>query len=292
MKRWVLLTALWGASVLSGEPARGAEVLVVLSAGLKAYAEALAGFQKTYGGEVDVCFLNKKSPAPGKDTRVVVAFGGKAALQSYPPGTRLIYALAPGVNARDIPNRRDAILVEMTPRPEGVLDVIRGLQPALQNLAVYHVSNSFDPYVQTMREAAQVRGIRIQESRVENVDDLPMRLRAVRGKTHALWILPDPLLINPQTIAILNDFSWANDIPLYVPIEGLPDRGAVAAIAVDFDRIGKEAARAARAVLSGGAVDRVLYPEEVSLVIHAGAAKTIGLEIPKFMREKAKAVLP
>jgi ABC-type uncharacterized transport system substrate-binding protein len=281
-----------GALLAATAPVGAAEVMVVLSAKLKAYQSALDGFRIAFNAPFDVTTLNDGRPTLRPETRLVVAIGGKAAIQKYPDNVDLICLLAPGISRETLGPRHKLVTVEMIPPPSAVIDVIQRIQPRLNILAVYHASRSFNDYVEEMRAESQKRGVHLRSAHVESGEDLPMHLRAIRGRVDGIWILPDPLLINPGTISILNDFSWANNIPLYVPIEGLPDKGAVASIASDLKSVGKTAARTAHAILRKEFPGDVAYPDDVAVVLNAGSADTIGLTLSDEARRTAKRVNP
>jgi hypothetical protein len=77
--------------------ARAAEdVVAVLSADLVPYQQALDAFRDGYKGPVRVTSLAKDGARLQSEARVVLAIGGKAALQKYSESSTLIYCMAPG----------------------------------------------------------------------------------------------------------------------------------------------------------------------------------------------------
>ncbi len=75
-------------------------VVAVLSSDLAYYQEAFQGFQKAWAGPVAAVNLKSGKARIDSDTRVVVAFGAKAALQPYPDGVTVIYCMAPGTQLK------------------------------------------------------------------------------------------------------------------------------------------------------------------------------------------------
>jgi len=67
------------------------QVTAVLSSDLGPYGEAYAGFVEAFGQPVTQINLKNDRLQLSADTRVVVAFGGKAALLDYPEDVTLIY---------------------------------------------------------------------------------------------------------------------------------------------------------------------------------------------------------
>src|SRR5258708_7625278 len=68
-------------------------IVVVLSSNLKPYQEALNGVKKEFDGNIPTFVLSNGEPEIPRETKVVIAIGGKAALYSYPDRARLIYCL-------------------------------------------------------------------------------------------------------------------------------------------------------------------------------------------------------
>src|SRR5688572_19164389 len=73
---------------------RAQEVVAVLGSEQRAQREAFEGFQAAFGKTVPVLALGEPIPAEAK---VVLAFGGKAAVQRYPRRATVVYAIAPGL---------------------------------------------------------------------------------------------------------------------------------------------------------------------------------------------------
>src|SRR5687768_1758525 len=86
-------------AVLTLAPARAeaADVVVLLASDRLPYQQALDGFTREFGKSVSVVKLKGQAETLPSDTRVVVALGGKAALQRIPEDAMLVYGMAPGV---------------------------------------------------------------------------------------------------------------------------------------------------------------------------------------------------
>ncbi len=265
---------------------QGQEVVAVLSSRLGPYLEAFDGFQQAFGRPVRSIELREDNLEMHDETRVVVAFGGKAALSNYPDHVVLIYCMAPGT--RMAPGRRPGSVVEirMLPRAGSVFSKFRQIQPSLQRIALLWSAPSMEEYLPQVWEAARIAGVEVRSERLEVPADLPDRVRALYGNVDAIWLLPDPILVNEQSFSILKEFSWANRVPFYAPTAGLVDRGATASVSTSFREIGREAARAVRDVLRGNPVPGTVYPREVEVTLHAKAAEVFSLRVPEGARRR------
>ncbi|MDA0747014.1 MAG: ABC transporter substrate binding protein [bacterium] len=266
-------------------------VVAILSSELGPYQEAFAGFQSVLGMPVSRVLLAEHDPYIGRDVRVVVAFGGKAALKAYPGQVTVISCLAPGIGQSTYPNA--FVKVHMLPQAPLLVGTLRKIQPEMKRLAVFWASEATEDYLEEMREAAWAQNLEILEEQVENPDDLPDILRKlIRNGVDAMWLPPDPLLINARSFSVLKEFSWANDIPFYVPTAGLVKKGAVASVSCSFDEIGRTAGRTVRDVLTGRSSGGLIYPEKIEITVNLTAASNTGLVIPKDVLDGVDTVLP
>ena len=112
-------------------------VTVVLSSGLGPYGEAYAGFIEAFGQPDRLVNLKKDLFQLSVNTRVVVAFGGKAALLAYPDDVTLVYCLAPGVYLTPGKRRGQSVKVAMMPSALAMLTHLQRLQPDLHRLGVF-----------------------------------------------------------------------------------------------------------------------------------------------------------
>lgn len=278
MKRGLLLLV-----VLLGPLPRAAAgqdsppVVAVLSSQSGPYAEALAGFRQEWGSEVPVLILGSSDrPNIPHGVQTVVAFGGKAVTAKYPSSLDLIYCMSPATRAPDDGQRAVTVGVLLTPRPEILAARIKGLQPALKRIGVLWSLDLYEVEVEEMRKAFAAIGVELVAKQVRSPDGLPGALRDIFGRVDALWIPPDPSLINKQNMVSLREFSWGNGIPFYAPMAGIVEDGAVASVSVDFKEIGRAAARAAR----NPRANSFIHADNPEVVVNPKAAAACGLVFP------------
>jgi ABC-type uncharacterized transport system substrate-binding protein len=135
--------------------------------------------------------------------------------------------------------------------------------------------------------------VQILAEKVQGPGDLPDHLRHLVGeRADALWLPPDPLLVNAQNFTALKEFSWANDVPFYAPNDGLVEKGAVASVSSSFREIGRAAALAALAARSGPVGHKEVHPEKSETTVNLSAATQSGLRTAQDVLRKADRVLP
>ncbi|MBI3564914.1 MAG: hypothetical protein HY079_06950 [Elusimicrobia bacterium] len=273
-----LVTALASACALVRSAPAAAQVSAVLSSDARPYQEAWEGFREAAGPDATRSFAGDGPPPGG--ARVIVAFGAKAALRSYDGPARVIVAMAPSVAARRS-GRADAVRVCMTPDPQALLARMKALQPGLKRLGVVWKSDFYgEEYLPLLRAAGQAAGVKIDSYPLAEEDAIPDQLRGLVGAVDSLWLPPDPLVINERNFLLFRDFALANRIPLYVPVDGLAERGATAAIGVSFRSIGRAAGVAAKKLLAGEEPGTLVFPSPVESALNLKAAAAAGLVPP------------
>ncbi len=285
MKIFILAALITGAQAQVGS----AEVVAVMSSESGHYKEAFSGFQEAFGQPIRVVNLQTEKTKTF-ESKLVVAFGVKAAMEEYQPGTSLIICLAPGASVR--PDRPQGIstYIEMAPQAGLLFPKLKALQPLLQRLAIFWASDSLKNYVLQLEKDSASANLKIILVRMADSSLLPERLREIQGKVDAFIVMPDPLIINSQNFTTMKVFSWSNHVPFYVPTAGLVEMGGTACVSSSFKEIGYKAAQVAQNVLKGKPMERTVYADKVEMTINLKAAEQVNLKIPPEVLEKANKV--
>lgn len=265
------------AALAAAPPSAAGEVVAVLSGAPGPYQTALEGFVKEFGGEVPTVRLPDRVLPAG--TRVIVAFGGQAAVERYPEGAVVIVCLAPGLRTR--PRHRGPFVhVTMKPPARKLLMELLRLQPGMKRLAVLSHGLDTKGYAAELRRSGAALGVAIIAPSVSGRDEVPAALRAAfKAGANAIWLAPDPLLVTPETFQTIKQFSWDNGLPFYAPSRGLAVAGAAAAVSVSPAEQGRETALLARRALARERLPEFVYPERTEITVNLESALKAGLVI-------------
>ena len=247
--------------------AEAGELAAVISSPSAPYTQALSGFKAALPLPYEAYDASKPGFAPPEDLRFVAAFGVRAAAVDYPPGTRLVYALAPVIARK--PGWYE---ISMLPAPEAAMGAYQALQPSLRRLAVFWAKYPDKRYLDELVKAGAPRGIAVIPVKIKGPDFFPERLRSLMGKMDAFWLMPDPTLINPGSLMVLANFSCANAIPFYAPTSALVQDGASASFSPDFEDAGAAAAQAISNIYHGGDQPAVTYPDSAVMRVNTELA--------------------
>jgi hypothetical protein len=248
------------------------DVVAALSSDSGHYRQAYEGFQEEWGSSVAV--VGAETPAGLPDA--IAAFGSRAALRDWPSGPLLVTCLAPGAR----PARRGGVLrVELLPVPSLLIARLRKLLPRLKVLRVLWSSDFEEAEVGELSDAAAAQGVRIVSERVADPARLPDVLRSLSAPADAVWLMPDPALVNAGNFATLKEYSSAARVPFLAPTEGLAEKGATATLAAPFRDVGRAAAAALRARLRGEKPQGPAHPDRVVVTVNAAAARAAGMDL-------------
>lgn len=253
--------------------ARAADVLAVLSSDSSHYRQAYEGFREAWGSPVPAAMAGS---VPPRRVDAIVAFGSRAAMSEEASSPILVTCLAPGA----APKREGAVLrVSLVPSGDALAGRLKQLLPRLQTLRVLWTSDYERRNVSDLTAAARTRGFAVISERIENPEDLPARVRGFTDRADALWLLPDPALVNAQNFKTLREYAKAARIPFLAPTEGLAEKGATATVAVSFRDVGRAAAEALKGRLAGAPIPDRVHSDRVVVTVNASAAREIGLEL-------------
>ncbi|MCM2266562.1 MAG: hypothetical protein NDI60_02165 [Elusimicrobiales bacterium] len=274
------------AAVLAGE------TVAVLSSDGGAYMEAFSAFQAAYGSEVPYSNLAAGKPSFPPAADIVVAFGGKAANYSYPAPLQVVYCMAPGIFVSDPAGRTKGAKISLIPSFTEIFLRIKELQPGIRRLRVFWMTPVFGNFDDNLTKEGAAHGIAVTAVKVPSIEDMPSLLRQTRGTADAFWLPPDPLLLTPENLMIMRDFSWDNGIPFYGSTKGMTREGAAASIGVSFKDMGETAARAVLALRAGEKLPEIIFPPAVELTLNASAARKCKLQLTPEILRRANYLFP
>jgi hypothetical protein len=238
---------------------RAADVVAVLSGDSGPYKEALDGL-KAEIPDVEAATLPALPKLDG--AKVVVSFGGEAALKKYPAGVALVAALLPDPKLKP-GHGGNLTRVGIPPAPAVLIEKIKSV--ASGNLAVFD-SGNYGDYCNALKAAGAAAGMPVTVKKVEDMADLATKLPGLKGSAKALWIPPDPLFMNPKTFGLLVAFCKGSGIALIAPVPALAKAGAAAGVAPSFRQQGQAAATAAKAYAAGSDPGAWVYSEKVEFL--------------------------
>lgn len=234
---------------------RAASTLVVLSEPPSpSYREALAGLRAELGEGIETASADR--PLPPGPHGVIIALGGRAAQRARLDGAPLVVALAPSYRRPDAPAA--TVRVALTPSPERFVGALSAA--GVKRLLAVRSSSSEPEFLRRVAKAGAQAGVVIDDGSLSSADELPHLLRTAGSRADAIWLAPDPAVVTPEAFETAREFARARGIPFFAPAAGLVKDEIRGELTVTFLECGREAGRAARELLAGRAVAKIVYP--------------------------------
>ena len=259
-------------------------------AGFKAIAGPdVAQFEITDPGAAQaICAKIKASGA-----KVVFTIGKdatKAAMQEL-PGMPIVYCMV------------------MSPQEDGIgggsvtgvtLDIpmvkqftsFKAVVPNLKKIGIVYSDETSGIIAKEMKAAAVKTGVTVIEKKVASDKDVPNAIRELKGKIDGLYLPPDRTVANRDAFQFIALFTFENNLPFMAPAGRFVKKGALVALMIDFEELGKQAAAMAKKIVGGASPSSIPVepPQATILVLNQKTAQTIGINIPPSLLETSQII--
>lgn len=274
-------------------PAAASEVVILKSADLTAYNQAVAGFKSAmppsttfteYDMQGDMAHGKKIArKIRASDATLLLAVGVKAALLA-----RLEIVDIPVVFCMVLdPVRHDLKAPNMT----GIsLDVpierqfrtMRSVLPPLKRIGVLYDPEKTGNLVEEARPVARAMGFDLIEREVRTEKDVPAVLRAILPKIEAVWLIPDGTVLTEDSLKFVMGTTLDSNVPVIGFSSELVHSGALVGLSVNYGDVGRQAGSLARRVLGEPVrpLTAAFPPERLRLSLNLKTARFLGIVIP------------
>lgn len=178
--------------------------------------------------------------------------------------------------------------------PGRQVEVLREMVPGLSRIAI--VWNRTNPASQLnarrARDAAQSAGLHVIPIEVDDPGQLDTAFAGLRDKgAQATFLVADPRFTAYRTR--IGQISMASGLPTVCQERDYAEAGCLIGYGASLRSMFRQSASYVDRILKGARASELPIgpPTQFELVIHAGAAKTIGLAIPPAMLKRADAVI-
>lgn len=173
------------------------------------------------------------------------------------------------------------------------LELIREFLPKLKRLGVIYNSGEANSaaIVKVLREECKKRGITLEEAAVANSAGVAQAAKSLVGRAEAVYIPTDNTVVSVFEAVV--KVGYDSKLPVFAADVDSVGRGAVAALAVDYYRMGRQTGEMAVRVLKGAptATMPVETLKEFQIHLNPGSAKKMGLEISPAQLKRADKIV-
>ncbi len=174
------------------------------------------------------------------------------------------------------------------------LEVLQEIAPGIKRVLVLMTPHESiaELSFQSLAEVAPKLGIELLRYDVTSKADIEQRLKALpRGAVDAIYFVPSNLVLTHLEFLIHK--AREDKIPLSVSEISMVERGALVSYGTDLRRLGVQAARLVTKIMKGGKPSEmpIQMPEQLVLTVNLTTAKSIGLDIPRSILERAERLM-
>lgn len=191
------------------------------------------------------------------------------------------------------PGRNITGMTDMSPVLRQV-ELIKEFIPEVKTIGTIYNAGEANSVVLTnlLKEICNDFGIKVEEASVANSSGVYQAAKSLVGKCEAVYIPVDNTVVSGLEAAI--KVCRQNKLPIFSADTDSVKRGTVAALAVDYYRMGLQTADMAARVLSGKANPAEMPVETLQnlrLFVNEDAAAKMGISIPAQVLERADEII-
>ncbi len=173
------------------------------------------------------------------------------------------------------------------------LELIQQFLPELHSLGVIYNSGEANSLtlVRVLKEQAAKKGISVEEATVSNSAGVFQAAKSLIGRAQAVYIPTDNTVVS--AFEAITQIGYQAKLPIFAADTDSVGRGAVAALAVDYYRMGRQTGEMVSRILQGArpADMPVETLREFQIYLNPGSAAKMGLEIPPDLLQKADKII-
>lgn len=201
------------------------------------------------------------------------------------------YVSAKLVKSNEKPSGNVTGTSDFTPA-EKVLDLILAIMPNVKTIGTIYSSSEVNSQVQVnaFKKVAEAKGIKLVEVTVSNVNDIQQAAESLKQRgIEAVYVPTDNVVASayPNLMSIMTTAK----IPVFPTDSGALKSGGLAALSVDYYKLGFQAGVMAAKILKGEGKPAdmpVELGEGFKVYINKDQAALLGIQIPKDLLDKAE----
>lgn len=171
------------------------------------------------------------------------------------------------------------------------IDLAMKLLPDAKTAGLLYCSSEMNSEVQAneMKAYAESRGLAVETRTISSVNDIQQAAESLVGSVDFLYIPTDNVIAS--SVPTLTKVTDAAKIPVFAAYEQAAKEGALAAVSVDYYRLGKQAGAMAAKILKGEAKPETMPIEtqkDLIVVINQKSAEALGITIPEDVARTAQ----
>jgi len=173
------------------------------------------------------------------------------------------------------------------------LELILEFLPKLKTIGVIYNSGEVNSVtlVRVLKEEASKKGISVEEATVSNSAGVFQAAKSLIGRVEAVYIPTDNTVVS--AFEAITQVGYQAKLPIFAADTDSVARGAVAALAIDYYKMGRQTGEMVSRVFKGAnpAEMPVETLREFQIHLNPGSAAKMGLAVPEALLKKADKII-
>ncbi|MDP4126598.1 MAG: ABC transporter substrate-binding protein [Bacillota bacterium] len=192
------------------------------------------------------------------------------------------------VNSMDKPGKNVTGTTDMNPLKEQ-FELMKKLVPNVKRVGVIYNAGEVNSQVQvTMaKKVAKDLGLEIVEATVTTSADVLQASQSLVGKVDTIYVPTDNMVVSAAQSVV--QVANKNKIPIISGESSVVDKGALATIGINYNKLGKQTGDMALRVLKGDKPQDmpIESQKEFDTVLNKATISTLGITVPEDIMKKA-----
>jgi putative ABC transport system substrate-binding protein len=287
-------------------PVEAAKIIVLKSADVDVYNDALEGFRDAsqesalveYNMEGNLQrgkkFLARIKSGPKPDLILAIGIWALQVVVEEVQDIPVVFAMVLNPTAVIGQEARNITGASMNVPIERQIALLKKVSPQIRRVGAIYDPSRTGFLVKQAERIARDQGIKLITKAIDSPKDAFAALDAMKDEIDALWILPDLTVLAPESVQYMLLFSFRHKIPVLGLSENQARMGALLGLSFESGRdIGNQAAELANGILSGKGAEEIpiTTARKVRLTVNLKTASKLGIQIPKEILYRADVVV-
>ena len=173
------------------------------------------------------------------------------------------------------------------------IELLQRLAPQGKNIGVVYNAGEVNSVVQVdmVKQAATEAGLEVVEATVSNTSEVMQTAQSLIGRVDGIYIPTDNTV--SSSVESVIKIAEGNALPVVVGEVGMVERGALATIGINYNKLGKQTAEMAIRILKGEKPQDMAVEEQkdMELVLNMKAAEMMDVTIPEDLKKQAATII-
>ena len=273
------------------------EVVVIKSAEIRPYNEAVEGFRSSFDDDIREIALTdmdrgevvRNVRTSGADAVLAVGIDALNLAKSI-SGIPVIYTMVPPSYSLNSAGRPLSGVNMYIPPKSFISSIHDAFHWAKRIGAIYDPANS-ETFIKEAMQSAHERGLELVLRRASRPAEVPAIIDSMKDKIDVFWMLPDATVVNPEAVKYLLLFSFQNKVPVFTFSKKYVEMGAAAGLyASPFD-MGAQAGEIARRLVSEKSLRAMRVDvKRTVLVVNQKVVTKLGIRMKEDVLKRAEHV--